>query len=638
VRTTAAWDPIAAWLIAFALTTYLALSGGGYDIVVRGEVGLVVWWLLLLGLIVGVLPRAGLARATWIALIPLTGFFAWTWIATNWSSDQELTLVEVARVGTYIGVFVLGACLVGRGAGRALLYGVATSIGVVSALAVLSKLVPSLFPHDPTAHFYATTRLRYPFDYSDGVGEFAALGIPLLLYVASSARTIWARGLGGAGLPVVLLCLGMTVSRGGILAAAVGVVLFLLLSPDRLPRIASGVIAAAAAAVLMLALLARKGLTDLLFRAAPAGQRHSMLVIVIAVAVVAGLAQAALAAAGRRNWRPAWTRVGVRGARVAALAIALLVIAAVAAFFATGTAHRAWDQFKQPNPPTGGSTYSRLLSVAGSHRYQYWQVALHAFDSSRWKGIGPGTFQFYWAQHQTLGESVLNAHSLWIETLAELGIIGLALLVLFFGWVIVRGAVRAVASPLEDRALRVAAVSGVGAFCAAAAFDWVWQIGAVPIVAMLLGAVCVADIFEPGAAASRLRGLRLPARLLLVAGALAALWAIIIPLGTTMAVRDSQSAAQRGLVGTALRDAGDAQRLEPGAATPRLQRALLLEQQGDIAGAAQAISEAARRAPTDWQIWIVASRIATEQNRPRVALADYLRARSLNPRSPIFAG
>jgi len=58
-----------------------------------------------------------------------------------------------------------------RDTGRALLYGVAAGIALVCALAVLSKLLPSLYPTDPTAHYYATARLRYPFDYSDGVAS-----------------------------------------------------------------------------------------------------------------------------------------------------------------------------------------------------------------------------------------------------------------------------------------------------------------------------------------------------------------------------------------------------------------------------------------------------------------------------------
>src|SRR5436853_7741222 len=96
---------------------------------------------------------------------------------------------------------------------RGIVLGLASAIAFVSALAVLSRLVPSWFPADSTANLYATSRLRYPFDYSDGVGEFAALGLPLLLFAATEARTLAGRAVGAAALPVVVLCLAMTVSR-----------------------------------------------------------------------------------------------------------------------------------------------------------------------------------------------------------------------------------------------------------------------------------------------------------------------------------------------------------------------------------------------------------------------------------------
>lgn len=642
VRAWPAVDSIVAWCFGFALTTYLALSGGGYDIVVRSEVGVLIWWLLLLGLIIGILPRSGLARSTWIALLLLTAFFAWAWIATAWTSSQELTLIEVGRVATYVGAFLGAACLLTQGNGRSLLAGLATAIALVCSLAVLSKLVPSLFPADPTLHLYATTRLRYPFDYSDGVGEFAAVGVPLLWYVATGARSVWMRAAGAAFLPVVLLCLAMTVSRGGILAAAVSVVVFLALSPDRLPRLITGALVAVGTAVLMLALLSRKGLTDRLFSAAPVGQRHSMLIIVVVVALAVGLLQAAIVMAGRRTTRPSWTRVGRRGGAVAWGAAAIIVVAAATGLVVTGAGHHLWEQFKRPTAISTGSSYSRLLSVAGSHRYQYWQVALHAFRTSPWHGIGPGTFHYYWLEHQTLGEYVLNAHSLWIETLAELGIIGLALIVSFFVFVLVSGTLRALHSTPAERALRAASVAAVSAFCVAAAFDWVWQLAAVPVVAMVLCAICTSSSdFAAGTSGRRTylgSHLRLPVRLLLIAASLVALWTIVVPLATTISVRRSQTAVGQGQMLAALRDAADAQQLEPAAASPRLQRALILEQMGDIPGATQAIAAALQRAPGDWQLWLVASRIATEANRPRVALADYLRAKSLNPKSPIFGG
>ena len=630
----------AAWLFAAVLTIYLGLSGGGYDLVVRSELGLVIWWMVLLGVLIGVLPRARIERAGWLALGLLTAFTLWSWIGLSWSKSHELTLDSVCLISTYLGTLIFGLCIVTRQTARPLLGGLAFGITVVSGLAVLSKLEPSLFPADSAASFYATPRLSYPFDYADGVGEFAALGIPLLLYAATSCRTIVARALAAAGLPLVLLCLAMTVSRGGMLAAAIGVIAFVALMPDRIPRLATLAISALGIAVLMAALFHRAALRDQI-RAAPAAQRHSMLALVIVVVVATAAAQAAVALLGRRLQRPRWLQVSRKQARGIGLGICVVLAVVLVVAFAGGTGAQMWHDFKQLNPSNHSNQYFRLLSLAGSHRYQYWQVAFKAFESAPLVGIGPGMFRFYWAQHQTIGEYVQNAHSLWFETLAEAGIVGLLLIAGFFGSVVFGGIRRVLHdADAERRALLAAAVAGVAAFCAAAGFDWVWQIGVVPMVAMLLVAVAVAGLREPTlpAASGPQARSALRRRLVLAAACLPAIVVIVIPLASTIAVRNSEAAARSGRMTVASADANAAAKIEPGAASPRLQQALLLEQTGYVANARAAISAALAREPDNAQLWLVASRIATENGAAGRALADYRRAQQLDPTNTIFGG
>ncbi|MGH2842913.1 MAG: O-antigen ligase family protein, partial [Solirubrobacteraceae bacterium] len=555
VPPTGATADVGVWCAALALTVYLGLSGGGFDLEVRSEIGLVIWWAVLLGVLVGLLPRARLPRAGFIAAALLTAFLAWSWIGLTWSGSHELTLDTVCQLSTYLGTLLIGLCLLTPRSARALVGGLACGITVVSAIALLSKLAPSLFPANTARSFYAVARLSYPFDYADGVGEFAALGIPLLLYLAGSGRALATRAAAGAGLPVLLLCLAMTVSRGGILAAAVGLVVFFALAPDRIPRFTTLAVAGGGIAVLMVALLHRPALRDQI-AAAPVAQRHSMLVALAAVVVLSGLAHLGLALIGRRIRRPGWTVVSLRAAGVIWLAILAAVCAVVVVGLAGGTASHLWAQFKQVNPSTHSNQYFRLLSLAGSHRYQYWQVALKAFDSSPLHGIGPGTYRFYWAAHQTIGEYVQNAHSLWFETLAEAGVIGLALIAGFFIFVLGAGGSNALrTADVSTRALLAAAVAGVAAFCGAASFDWIWQIGIAPMVTLLLVAVAVGPTVGTQPAArwpqptSRWRrrwphtGLRWVVRVPLAVGTLVAIALIAIPLASTVAVRSSQTAA-----------------------------------------------------------------------------------------------
>ncbi|MGN6170578.1 MAG: O-antigen ligase family protein, partial [Solirubrobacteraceae bacterium] len=412
------------WLIGFVPVSYLALSGGGFDLVTRSEVGILIWWGLLLGAIVGVVPRTRWTWAGWTAVALLTGFFAWTWIATGWTQSEERTLIEVARLASYLGVLVLGLCLVTRANVASLLNGLACAVLLVSGLAVLSRIQPSWFPPPPAQSLYPTVRLAYPFDYPDGVGEFAALGLPLLLFTATSARTRVGRSLAAAGLPVVALCVTLTVSRGGLLACAVGLVAFFALAPDRLPRLATAVVAAAATAIPVLTLLQHPGERAALLQHASASERHKVLAVVLLACAGTAVLQLAITLVVRHGVRPRFLRFS-RGQALTVTAVLVAAVAAVVVAGAvTGVERHVWEEFKRPNPPVSGNIMARLLSVAGSHRYQYWQAAIHAFDAHPWKGIGPGTFRFYWAQHNSLSEYTQNAHSLYIETLSETGVVG----------------------------------------------------------------------------------------------------------------------------------------------------------------------------------------------------------------------
>jgi Tfp pilus assembly protein PilF len=109
-----------------------------------------------------------------------------------------------------------------------------------------------------------------------------------------------------------------------------------------------------------------------------------------------------------------------------------------------------------------------------------------------------------------------------------------------------------------------------------------------------------------------------------------------VPLAATSAVRKSQAAASAGNTSAALADAREASRLEPGAATPELQVALVLEVRGDITAGAAAARQATIDEPANWQTWLVRSRLEDEAGHPVASVEAYRRARSLNPHSPLF--
>src|ERR1700728_2602167 len=69
------------WVLVGALVLYLSIDGGGYAEEVHSQVGVVVWWTVLVGAAFGLLPARRLTKAAWWALGLFGGFVIWTALA-----------------------------------------------------------------------------------------------------------------------------------------------------------------------------------------------------------------------------------------------------------------------------------------------------------------------------------------------------------------------------------------------------------------------------------------------------------------------------------------------------------------------------------------------------------------------------
>ena len=232
---------LSVWALVGAIVLYLAVDGGGYDIVVRSQVGVVVWWVVLIGAAWGLLPTGRLSRAAWAALALFGAFVVWTAIASTWSESSERSLQDLSLVACYLGILVL-AIAIYRDRSRAVRHAVgavATAVVVVALLALASRVRPDLFPAARQTGAFLTGsagRLAWPLNYWNALAALMALGLPLLFAIATSARTLRAQAAAAAGIPIVVLCGYLTFSRGGAIAAAAAVIVFLALAPERVPR------------------------------------------------------------------------------------------------------------------------------------------------------------------------------------------------------------------------------------------------------------------------------------------------------------------------------------------------------------------------------------------------------------------
>lgn len=627
------WAAAATWLLCFGLVAYLGLEGGGFDPLVHDRIGIAVWWVALAGVLVGAIPRRFQGRLGWSALGLLAAFVAWTALSLSWTESVEATLADLARLSAYLGVFALVLFARAAGDSRRLVGAVAAAIVVVSIVALLSRLHPSWFPEaNETARILNDPeRLSYPLNYWNGLAGLIAIGLPLLLQVATGAKSILFRGLAAAAIPALALTIFFTLSRGGMAAAIIALAAFLALTSDRIPKLLALLVVGAGSAVLVAAANGREALQHGLLNDVARDQGSEMLTIVIAVCLVSGLVHAAISYALREEARPRWTFVSRQQSAVVGIVALTGALIFAAAFGLPGRVSNGWDEFREGGGPGTGA--GRLGSVAGQSRYEFWQAAVDQNATKPLTGTGSGTFEFWWARNGTTDESVVDTHSLYFQTLGELGIVGFLLLIAFLLTVLVGGARNAIRAGPATRPALAAALAGCLAFCLTAAVDWMWQIPVLAASLLLLAAVLVSVRPEGATGGARLG---VPARIAFAAGALAAILAISIPLSSTDLVRQSEAAARGGDLEAALRDARSAQNAEPGAATPRLQQALVLEEMGALAPAAGAAVAATERESTNWRTWLVLSRIEAERGRADAAVRDYRRARSLNPRSSLF--
>jgi hypothetical protein len=619
-----------------ALILGLALAGGGYFLSDRHIAGLAVWLVLVVLLALGAAGKATLGRPFSWATGLIAGLALFSAFSSFWSGSVELSVIEADRVLVYLGVF-LAAFLIAQTDQRRQRFAEGIGIALIGAalLALASRLLPHVF--ELGAGPGSGPRTGYPFGYWNADGLAFGIGIAFCLWMSRRALNGWLRWLAVGALPILLLALYFTYSRGGLLGLLVACGCLLVLSHDRLLMLGTLAIGTIGALPAVLKVQASTSLAQNYDTQAAVDQGVTVLLYLIAGITISLLLFALLRRLERRGGALTGRALELsrdrRILRGIGLAAALLAIAA-----AIAVGGRAWDQFSSPDQQFPTNPAQHFSQFSGANRHEYWRVAIDSWEEEPLVGHGAGTYRFSWDRLRHINLPVLDAHSLYLESFSELGLVGGLLVLGMVGVLLWTGFATWRASGGPRRELHAVLFAACLAFAVGAAIDWFWEIAAAGAIFFLCaGALVAARCVQLARARAQSNGNGTAERRrfgLTVAG-LALAWivalALIGPLLVDREIDTSNAAAAAGNIASAVDHAETARSIEPWAATPYVQLSLLAESQGEYDLAAERISRAIDREEGNWQLYYLRARIEHEAGDEAAAKASQAEARRLNP-------
>jgi len=600
------------------LVAPVAAVNGGYSSTSWGWVTLALAWAAIVALALRADLTVGVLEA--VALLAFLALALWSLLSLVWSDDAGATMLSTERLLVYLTALATAALVLRAQRYGALVAGVWAAATLVCGYGVLTRMYPGRFAADAEI---AGRRLAQPVGYWNSLGLLAAVGAIVAVGLVAGTRSRTLGAAAAASLVPLGLALYFTFSRGGTVALAVAAVVALALDPRRLHVALAGAVAGAAPAA---AVLKASSLAALTTNGATFAQTTSagstLMKVALLCAGVAAVAGALLVEADRRVDVPR----AVQGAfAVLVVAVILAGAAAVVAKYGSpvSVARRGWHSFTAKPPTQTGDLNNRLLTFSNNGRLALWRVAWDDFGAHPVAGSGAGTYYAEWVQNRSDATQVRNAHSLYLETLAELGLPGLLLLA--------AGLLAPLAAVARARRLPLVAATAGGyvAFLVHAAFDWDWQLTGVTLAPLLLGAALLA--------ASRPQTRRFALATTPRIAVAAALVVIALLAGYTLlgnravaAARDDTSAQRWDSAESHARRAAS---LQPWSSEPWRVLAEAQLQQGRLAAARRSLREGLDKNPQDWRLWLDLALASG----PRERRAAARRARALNPLSTEIA-
>jgi hypothetical protein len=603
------------------------------------------------------------------ALGLLLAFTFLTAISVVWSVQPDSSWHDAGRMLAYSAVFAVGLALVRIAPERwpAVLGGLTLAAVVVCGYALATKVFPGkLAPSNSYA------RLEEPFGYWNAIGLTAAMGAICCLWLGAR-RTGHAllSALAYPAMGLLLLTLVLAYSRGALAAFAVGAVLWFCIVPLRLRGAGVLILGGAGAAAVGAWDFSTHALSSekvpLAEQVTAGHQLGALLVAMLLVLAIVGVG------IGFVTGRRAPTLAARRQAGAVLLALIALGLVAFVGALAhshrglTGSVSHAFDSLTNPNAKPPSNTPDRLTAVA-SVRARYWKEALQVFEAHPALGSGAEGYATAHLRYRTETLNVRHAHGFLVQTLADLGLVGLLVaLALLASWMAAAGRAthpfnrgwsswaawrrprgeralgwRAVALPYTpERVGLLSMLCLVVVFGMHSLIDWTWYVPGNACVALLCAgwlagrgplapdgeAVALVRRWPPPAP-SRTRAILAAA---VVAGALLAAW-------TQWQPQRSEDSRQQALALLAANPPGARTAAEAAVSRDPLSAEALFtlanveNTSGQAAAARATLGRAVRLQPSNPQPWLELGRFDLSAN-PKEALGELDAAIYLNPES-----
>jgi len=568
---------------------WAVLDGGGTSDDALAWLGIVAICCAAVGLAAGlrgVLPLPRLDRAGTVVALAAGGLVLWAGLSIWWSIAGDLSWAWLARGLVYLSFLALGA-LAGALAGGARRVAALLAIVLAAALgwALLGVAIPALFPDGDRI-----ARLREPVGYWNALALLADAALALGLWVARSSRLI--RRVAGCVLVYgAALAVLLTQSRAGVIGALGVLALWLVLSDGRLEDGLHALVGCVPALVVGGWAFTRPALVeDGALRADRVADGKVFAALTLAGALLVGLGA----------WK-ASTLVERHRAAVRKLVVVLGVVVIVAGsvgLVATVGNPAAWVDGQL----SGGECVNepgRLTELCANNRLEWWGEALDVARASPVGGSGAGTFALARRRYRENATPVTEPHSVPLQLLADLGVVGLALCLALVGGAAlgVRGGLRL--SPRgDDRAAAAALACVLLAYGIHALVDYDLDfVAATGPVLLVLGALLA--VGRPHAASRA----GLPGLVAIGAVAAAAVLAISLPALADRQVDRAFAAIDEGRLDDAVDAADRARRLNPLSPAPLQALAFAADAAGDKAAAVAWYEKATTLQPENPDVW-----------------------------------